>query len=291
MEKTHNEPQNDRSPTRYYYVDEAGDANLFNRKGRVLVGSDGCSRFFLLGKIEVPDPDGLAEALTELRLRLLTDPYFARVPSMMKESRKTWRMFHAKDDVPEVRQRVFELLRGTDIRFFAHVRDKMVIVRKVLEHNQRSPTYRYRPNDLYDRCVPHLFENRLHKGQAYRIVFAKRGSSDRTLALERGLMEARSRFRRRWNIESVAPIEVVPADSAEIVCLQAADYFLWALQRCFEYATTRPSERRYIDYLWDRVGLIVDRDDTSRSGAGEYYTRSRPFPDRFRFDESSEPQK
>jgi hypothetical protein len=32
-----------------YFVDEAGDGTLFNRKKRVVVGQEGCSKFFILG--------------------------------------------------------------------------------------------------------------------------------------------------------------------------------------------------------------------------------------------------
>jgi hypothetical protein len=31
-----------------YFVDEAGDGTLFDRKGRIIVGMAGCSRFFIL---------------------------------------------------------------------------------------------------------------------------------------------------------------------------------------------------------------------------------------------------
>lgn len=263
--------------SRFYYVDEAGDPHLFNAKGRVIVGQDGCSRFFILGKLEVPDPEGLAGALGSLRQGLLADPYFKGVASMQPERRKTARMFHAKDDVPEVRREVFKLLCEFDVRFYAMVRDKRVIADKVLEHNQKVPDYRYRPNQLYDRCVPGLFENRLHKGEAYRIVFARRGSSDRTEAFERGLLEAKAKFRSKWGIESAAPIEVVASDPSRITCLQATDYFLWATQRCFERG-----EHRYLDLVWEKVGLIIDRDDTRKRGTGEYYTRKRAIKEGFR---------
>jgi hypothetical protein len=35
--------------TRHYFVDEADDGTLFDGKGRVIIGSEGCSRFFSLG--------------------------------------------------------------------------------------------------------------------------------------------------------------------------------------------------------------------------------------------------
>ena len=40
--------------TRHYFVDEAGDGTLFDGKGRVLIGSEGCSRFFILGLVDIP---------------------------------------------------------------------------------------------------------------------------------------------------------------------------------------------------------------------------------------------
>ena len=71
------------------FVDEAGDAVLFNRRGKVIVGKPGCSRFFIVGCLDVADPDALAKDLDALRTRLLADPYFAGVPSMQSEAKKT----------------------------------------------------------------------------------------------------------------------------------------------------------------------------------------------------------
>jgi hypothetical protein len=42
------------SSTRHYFVDEAGDGTLFDGKGRVLIDSEGCSRFFILGLVDIP---------------------------------------------------------------------------------------------------------------------------------------------------------------------------------------------------------------------------------------------
>ena len=179
----------------HYFVDEAGDPSLFNAKGKVIVGTEGCSRYFILCKLDVAEPERLAIALDELRAALIKDPYFADVPSMQLSARKTAIMFHAKDDASEVRREVYKVLQTFEMRYFAVVRDKRVIVRKVLEWNKTNPRYRYHPNQLYDRCVPPLFENRLHQHDSYRIVFAKRGSSDRTNAFESGLSEAKRRFR------------------------------------------------------------------------------------------------
>lgn len=67
-------PDPQESQTQWLFVDEAGDPTLFNRKGESLVGSEGCSRFFILGKLEVEDPLSLSQALTDLRLGMAADP-------------------------------------------------------------------------------------------------------------------------------------------------------------------------------------------------------------------------
>ena len=133
----------DRQPTvRHYFVDEAGDPSLFKRRGKVSVGNDGCSKFFMLGVADVADPEAVANDLTELRTRLLADPYFADVPSFDPARRKTAIMFHAKDDLPEVRREVFKVLLKHDIRFYAVVRNKQVVLDKVIEHQEKKPTDR-----------------------------------------------------------------------------------------------------------------------------------------------------
>ena len=86
--------------TLHFFVDEAGDPTLFDAKGRILVGQDGCSKTFILGKLDVEDPAALHRALEHLRTDLLADPYFKRVPSMHAERGKTARAFHDKDDIP-----------------------------------------------------------------------------------------------------------------------------------------------------------------------------------------------
>ncbi len=107
-----------------YFVDEAGTPTLFGRRGKVLVGQEGCSTYFILGALNAANPSALERDLKRLRIELLADPYLNKVPSMLPERRKTALVFHAKDDPPEVRYRVFQTLMTHDLRFAAVVRDK-----------------------------------------------------------------------------------------------------------------------------------------------------------------------
>jgi hypothetical protein len=270
-----NEPPKDPQPEqqeKFCFVDEAGDPVLFSGSGQVLIGTNGCSRFFALGVLDVADPARLASELTDLRNKLIADPFFATVPSMSAADKKTALAFHAKDDLPEVRREVFQLLLRHDIKFSAIVRDKAAILSYVRGRNQNSSTYRYNPNELYDYMVRRLFKERLHKHSKCHIFFARRGNSDRTAALTKALHAARTRFTQSTGIASASEIFVIPASPLQQAPLQATDYFLWALQRAFERG-----EDRYLQYVWGKCSLIVDADDTRHAKYGEFYTQKKPL--------------
>lgn len=264
--------ENTQPSPKHYFVDEAGDPVLFSGKGRVLVGTEGCSRYFAVGLLDVPDPDGLAAEMEELRSGLLADPYFKDVPSMQPATGKTALYFHAKDDLPEVRREVFQLLQRHPLRFSAVVRDKRVVLDYVLTRNQRDADYRYRADELYDHAVRRLFKERLHKHEGYCVRFAIRGNTDRTNAFRMALERARERFAQKRGIEVASRLDVKAAYPTSEVALQAVDYFLWALQRVFERR-----EDRFLELLWPQCSLIVDVDDTHEKEYGAYYTRRKPL--------------
>jgi hypothetical protein len=265
----------DRPPvpaTKHYFVDEAGDGTLFDRKGRVIAGQEGCSSHFILGVLDVTDPVGLSRKIWDLHRQVLADPFYDGIESFKLERGKTALLFHAKDDIPEVRERVFRLIAAEEVRFFAVVRDKRGLAADVRNKNEQSAAYRYHPNRLYDEMVTRLFKNLLHKDAGYQVCFARRGSKDRTDALKRALERARENFRRKWNITGTAPIEVSASQSADHPCLQAADYFLWALQRVYT-----KGDDRYLRFLWPRVSLVQDVDDRRTSQYGVYYRGENPL--------------
>jgi len=257
---------------RHYFVDEAGDGNIFNHRKELVVGQEGCSVFFILGLLDVVEPEQLENDVSRLRAELLADPYLSKVPSMQPGQRKTAFAFHAKDDCPEVRREVFRMLVQHDVRFFALVRDKRVIAQKVRGFHAHNPEYRYHPDQLYDRCISRLFRDRLHKDAGYTVYFSKRGNRSRTEALRRALEQARANFRHKFKVESTAPIEIRPATPAKMAGLQAVDYFLWALQRLYERG-----EERYWEYVAEKVSLVHGVDDTRNHEYGEYYHKRNPL--------------
>jgi hypothetical protein len=262
-------PDTDRSAI-HYFVDEAGDPTLFNRKGRLIVGDEGCSRYFMLGKLEIDDPKGLSAQLVTLRQDLLADPYFKGVPSM--EHRKTAAAFHAKDDIPEVRREVYKLLLNAKVRFYAVVKDKAELAAYVQQQNARDAGYRYRENEQYDILVRELFGKLHHMADEVRICFAKRGNKTRNAAFREALEQGAAAFAQSFGFAHPAINDVASSTPPHCPGLQAVDYYLWALQRFYERG-----EERFLDLIWPQVGEIQDLDRLENGRRGVFYTKQKPL--------------
>lgn len=259
--------------TAHYFVDESGDGVLFGAKGRSLLATPAVSKHFILGMLQVEQPEVLASQLTALRAELLADPYFKNVPSMQADGQKTGQMFHAKDDVPEVRREVFRLLQKHPITFFAVVRDMRSVLAYELERRRIDPAHRYQPDGLYDSTVARLFKERLHRYGQCHITVAKRNQSDRTAAFAQALSLAKTRFENQWQVQVKTQLNVEVSASAKSPCLQAADYMLWGLQRHY-----RLGESRFIESMWNKVGLIHAVDEVDQAPYGNYYGKKKPLP-------------
>lgn len=251
-----------------YFVDEAGDLACFDRRGRIIVGTEGVSKCFIVGAALIPDPVGLASRLEDLRSRLLADRYFAGVPSMQPQGGKTARLFHAKDDVPEVRREVFAILQDADIELYAAFRRKRVLAEQLRAHQERTGR-KLDAEFVYEELVVSVFQNRLHLANEHHILFARRGKADRNIALTKAIELAKSRFESKWRKGIDRPVTVASTTPSESAGLQATDYYLWALQRLLERGETR-----YFKLLGRAFRVIHDRDDTRTKPYGEFYTAS-----------------
>ncbi len=240
----------------YSYVDEAGDPTIFgSRRGSgVIVGQEGCSKFFIIGKLEVGDPVTLSDRLPKLRHKLLADPYFTGVPSFKPEGRGTAHGFHANSDLPEVRYRVFGLLRelGAALRFHAVVADKTVIAAREMKKRETNPKARYQPNSLYNDLLRNLYAKFHHIADEYHIWIARRHKSDQSRALRRAIENAEEDFEQSFGFRR-NPARITVSDPNTVVCLQAVDYFLWAVQRFYERR-----EPRFLDMMWPQIAEIHD---------------------------------
>ncbi len=257
----------------HYFIDEAGDSTLFDKHGNVIIGNEGNSKFFILGLLKITDPYSLRRNLDHLRKEIMNDPYFNGVPSLDPKRKRTAIAFHAKDDPPEVRYKVFELLRQrNDISFFAVVGEKQKTLEYVLGRQAKDPTFHYHPDEMYDFLCRRLFKDRLHLADEYQVIFAQRGNKKRTQALERQLDIAQERRLQEIPKDERPKIHVRSGLSRHNAGLQAADYYLWALQRCYEQG-----EDRFLRNVWDHCKLIMDIDDNRNNEYGEYYNSRKPI--------------
>jgi len=259
--------------TTHYFVDEAGDSSLFSKKGKTIIGQPGNSRFFIMGLLDVGDPGSLMVEMETLRSDLIADLYFKDVPSMLPKNRKTAISFHAKDDLPEVRHQVFRLLRARDdLRFFGIVAEKFSTLDYVKNRQLREPEYRYHQDEIYDFLVRRLFRDRLHSGDTYEVVFAKRGNRKRKQILQEQLELAQQRHLEKFQGGTQAKIQVASGIPSRHAGLQAVDYYLWALQRLYERG-----EDRYLVNIWEDCKLVIDIHDTRNHAYGEYYYKRKPL--------------
>jgi Protein of unknown function (DUF3800) len=255
----------------HYFIDEAGTPTLFGRRGKNVVGKE-TSQYFMLEKLEIGNPPALTQGLHDLRQKLLADPYFKLASSMKLEEGKTAVIFHAKDDLAEVRDRVFHLLLDHDVHFSAVVRDKQRLVEQVQGRNQAEPNYRYNENEIYDDMVSQLFKTGFHQADHFELVFASRGKKNRSAALRLALQKAEQIYEQNFGIKSKHTVNVMNSSPVQHLGLQAVDYFLWALQRMYE-----KGEDRFWSFVWPKVRVVHDLDDTREHSFGTIYTQQKPL--------------
>ncbi len=233
-----------------------------------MLGTEGVSNVFMLGFAEITEPEIVRKELTELRLSLLSDPYFKSAPSLAPASRKTAFGFHAKDDLPEVRRKVYELLSKHEIKVQIAIRRKRYLIANALCYKNHKS--KLSENRIYEELITRLFKETLHTAEVTNIMFSQRGNSNRNNAYMKALEQARKNFAKRTGIVGDSLIKLESQASFSDPCLQVIDYLLWPIYRLYE-----KQESRYYDYMADKYSLIKDIDDTRHRKTGVYYNRHK----------------
>jgi hypothetical protein len=260
-------------PVRECFVDEAGDGNLFNARGQVLLGRQGCSRHFMLGLLEVEDRAMLDHELAVLMESIRTDTRGRNIVSMQLGQGRTPPMFHATDDLPEVRLEVLRLLARQPVRFHAVVRDKRQVLEYVLQRNRIDNDYRYQPAELYSSLAERLLQRRLRVGTRLSVCLAMGGHADRARALSRSMSRVKQRFESRCGARGDTGLQFRRSNPCRAPALQALDYFLWALQRRLER-----DDGEALALLWPKVGWVCTMDERADdNGTGTWYTQRNPL--------------
>ena len=215
----------------HLFADEAGNFD-FSRKA-------GASRFFILTTVAFPEGhDALATSLRALRFELAWEGIDFR------------REFHATDDTQAVRDRVFEVLAAHDFRVDA----------TILEKPKARPAIRQSEERFYRTAwafhLRNVLPTVLPDGDELHLIAASVGTGVRRREFLRGLERAV-----RDSTSAAAQVAFWPA--ATELCLQAADYCAWAIQRKWE----RGDQRSY-----SLIRTAIAREiDLFRDGRGEFY--------------------
>jgi hypothetical protein len=89
--------------------------------------------------------------ILRLQEEILNNSYFSGIHSL--EKRKDCFYFHAKDDVPEIREKFFSLIKTLDFKAY------IIVARKIEAIFQNK--YNSNPNVFYNAMVAQLFRKQL----------------------------------------------------------------------------------------------------------------------------------
>lgn len=233
--------QSTKEGTSYFFIDESGDPTFYNQYGTSIVGTEGCSKILLLGFIKTQNPKPLRDVIYKLHEEISQDAYLQTIPSFAKSSIA----FHAKDDCPEIREKVFKAILPLDFKA------QFVVARKSEAYFQKH--YQGSEQFFYEDLISRLLKNQLHLSEKNKICFASRGSTTRTAPLLRAITKAKTSFETQWQTTITSENLPYAAAPSEEACLQIIDYMNWAVQRAF-----LKSEDRYLMFVQDKISLITD---------------------------------
>ncbi|EKD80056.1 MAG: hypothetical protein ACD_40C00213G0040 [uncultured bacterium] len=245
--------------SRWYFVDESGDPIFYDAKGDLILTKEGVSPLLIIGFILTTDPITIRQELSNLRQQIVNDPYLSGIPSIQK----TKKSFHAKDDCPEVREKVFKLISTLDFSAEIYVARKIENIFKKRHHKNES--------EFYDDMVSKLFENKLHVVTDNKIYFAVRGNRARQAPLEKAILVSKENFEMKKNTKITTQISVQAQTPEGEPCLQIIDYVNWAIQRTF-----LRKEARFLSVIESKIKYLVDIYDTAKY-PNNYYNKGNKF--------------
>jgi len=253
--------------TYHRFLDEAGDTTFYGAGKKLILGSEGVSKCFILGMLNVKEPlEAVREKVLALQASIAADPYYKSVPSIKKKIASHGYFLHAKDDIPEVRKQAFELVASIKCSFQA------VVARKIPSIHENK--HGGKDDALYADLLGHLLKDKVAKYDKLVLNIAARGTSTSNTNLQRGLELARTRYAKKHFAEPDAKDFVFNVQNPTTEpLLNVADYFCWAVQRVFE-----KGELRYYDFLQDKVSTVLDLYDAANyAGYKNYYGPKNPL--------------
>ncbi|MGO8766920.1 MAG: hypothetical protein ACLQSR_17520 [Limisphaerales bacterium] len=251
----------------HHFLDEAGDTTFFGKGHVPVLGQEGVSRCFGPGMVRFAAPvEEVRRHVKQLCRAVETDEYLNRIPSVAKRVKSGGFFFHAKDDSPEVRERLFKWIRDTDCSL------EMIVGRKI--PSQFARKHNSRDSEFYADLLSHLLKNKLKLGQRQIINIAERGKTTRNQVPKLAMTIACERFAKKQDAAEICSeivFNVQTPRTEPLLCVP--DYLSWTVQRVFERG-----EMRHYDFVRERISLVIDLYDVERyEGSRNYYTPQRPL--------------
>ncbi|HEY0261775.1 MAG TPA: DUF3800 domain-containing protein [Chitinophagales bacterium] len=246
------------------FLDEAGDTTFFGRNKLPLVlGSNGVSKYFILGMLQVNEPiDGLRAKIRTLQTKVEGTKFYNQVPSVKKLISKGGFYFHAKNDIPELRKEFFDFILTLDCSIEIIVAEKDV-ERFVSKHNRKDA-------EFYAELLAQLLKDKLDSHKRLALNIAGREGSTGYNNLQVALEKATAIYKHHnpsSSTETMCNITFNVQPFSKEPILSVTDYLCWAVQRYFE-----KDEARFYDYLQSKIERIVDL------YGGVIYTAQNPLP-------------
>jgi len=201
----------------------------------------------------------IRRALEKIRKKIAKDEYLCNIPSV----KKSLLAFHATDDCPEVREKVFKAIDSLPFKA------EFIVARKI--EKVFIDRHDKKPNVFYDDLINKLFQNHLHKGDKIVIYFSTRTNRARQAPFEDAVRVATLAFETKWKVRACSDIKIFPQKPEGEACLQVIDYMNWAIQRAFI-----KKDMRYFNFMKRKISFLVDVYDFENY-PNNIYSRKKPF--------------
>jgi len=251
------------------FLDESGDTTFYGKKKRIIIGEYGVSKCFILGMVKFKTKlEPLRDQVIKMQNEIVVDEFYQDVPSIKKKIIKGGYFFHAKDDIPEVREKFFRYIKTVNCSFEAIVARKLPDLYE--NKHQGNETW------FYADLLSHLLKNKFTNHKKMILNIASRGKSTKNQNLELALLKAKQRF------ENIHPGKKTKTniifnvlEQTNEPLLNIADYFCWSIQNVFERGNAR-----FYNYLKDKISTVVDLYDFKSYGKESwpnYYGKQNPL--------------
>lgn len=224
---------------------------------------------FILGMVKFKTKlEPIREHIIKMQQEVAKDEFYKDVPSIKKKVNKNGYFFHAKDDIPEVREKFFRFIKTINCSFEA------VVARKLPDLYETK----HKGNEawFYADLLSHLLKNKFTNHDKMVLNIASRGKSTKNQNLDLALAKAKERFYAA-NPEKELKTKVVfnVLEQTGEPLLNVADYFCWCIQNVFERG-----QMRYYNFMKDQISTVVDLydfDSYGKKGWPNYYGKNNPL--------------